>query len=396
MARSFATRFTDALGFAYRKVALLISEDESDDGSAPTLTAGSGAPSASENTASAYFRASNGYWYRRIGGAWELVAGDAGSLSANVISELTAAAGVTIDGLLLKDGFVVAVDNQGLKLGTGVDDTLSHDGTSTTWTHTTGDLVFDSTDVDDQIIFRVGTDTTATGFEFRNNSDVAMWSINPISASAGRLIAPDNSTLVFGTGSDDTISHNGTNTIWSHITGDLIFDNVLVTGSTIMLLGTDTSAVDFQVQNNSGASLFTVTPTSATGGTVVASGLRAVSATAAAITGVTTLTAADSGGVFSVAKTSAYAITLPTPAQGLKFKFLILDTGANAVTFSDGAAHLFGQIQEAGTAPIAMTGTTITAAASQNVGDWLCFEGIDATHYLVTGSSIQASKFTVA
>jgi hypothetical protein len=125
-------------------------------------------------------------------------------------------------------------------------------------------------------------------------------------------------------------------------------------------------------------------------------GLVAKSSTSSAIDAATTLSASDSGGVFTVAKTSAYAVTLPTPAQGLYFKFMILDTGAFAVTFSNGSAHLFGQIQEAGTVPIAMTGTTLTAVATQAVGDWLCFEGIDATHYLVTGSSITASKFTIA
>jgi hypothetical protein len=117
MARSFASRFVDNLGFAYRKLALLISDDESDDGSAPTLTAGSAAPTASENAGSAYFRTSNGFWYRRIGGAWEAVLGAAGTLTANTISELTSAAGVTIDGLLLKDGYVAAADNQGVKFG---------------------------------------------------------------------------------------------------------------------------------------------------------------------------------------------------------------------------------------------------------------------------------------
>ena len=137
-----------------------------------------------------------------------------------------------------------------------------------------------------------------------------------------------------------------------------------------------------------------VTATAA--GVVVDGGFSVNSSTDAAISSATTLTGADSGGVFSLAKTSAYAVTLPTPAQGYSFKFLVLDTGNFAVTFSDGSAHLYGQIQEAGTIPIAMTGTTITAVAVQSVGDWIHFEGIDATHYLVTGSSIVASKWTVA
>ena len=132
MARSFASRFVDNLGFAYRKIALLISEDESDDGSAPTLTAGSAAPSASENVGSLYVRTSNGAWYRRVGSSWELVLGTSGALTADTIAELTAAAGVTIDGLLLKDGFVAAADNQGTKYGNTAaapDITIAWDGT---------------------------------------------------------------------------------------------------------------------------------------------------------------------------------------------------------------------------------------------------------------------------
>jgi hypothetical protein len=132
MARSFASRFVDNLGFAYRKLALLISDDESDDGSAPTLTAGSAAPTASENSGSLYVRTATGALYRRIGGAWETVLGAAGTLTANTISELTSAAGVTIDGLLLKDGYVAAADNQGLKLGNTAaapDITIAWDGT---------------------------------------------------------------------------------------------------------------------------------------------------------------------------------------------------------------------------------------------------------------------------
>ena len=123
-------------------------------------------------------------------------------------------------------------------------------------------------------------------------------------------------------------------------------------------------------------------------------GLVAKSATAAAITTTRSLTARDSGGIFTVAKTSAYAITLPTPAQGLDFTFLILDTGANAVTFSNGSAHLYGAINVAGT-ETAMTGTTLTSAASAGVGDWCRIQGIDATHYLVTGACLAAADWAI-
>lgn len=124
------------------------------------------------------------------------------------------------------------------------------------------------------------------------------------------------------------------------------------------------------------------------------SGLVAKSQTAAAITTTRTLTAADSGGVFSVAKTSAYAITLPTPAQGLRFKFMVLDTGANIVTISNGSAHLMGAVS-INNVSTAMTGTTLGLASGGSVGDWVEFEGIDATHYLVTGACIAAADITI-
>lgn len=120
-----------------------------------------------------------------------------------------------------------------------------------------------------------------------------------------------------------------------------------------------------------------------------------VAAPTPAIAAARTLTAADSGGVFSVAKTSAYAITLPVPAQGLRFKFMVLDAGANAVTISDAAAHLWGVVDVAGT-PVIMTGTTLSLVASGGIGDWVSFEGIDSTHYLVTGACVTAAKITVA
>jgi hypothetical protein len=130
-------------------------------------------------------------------------------------------------------------------------------------------------------------------------------------------------------------------------------------------------------------------------GTVTATGFIAKSAQAAAITTTRTLTAADSGGIFSVAKTSAYAITLPTPQQGLKFKFLVIDTGANIVTISDGSAHLLGTVS-VNNVNTAMTGTTLSLASGGSVGDWVEFEGISSTQYLVTGACIAAADITIA
>jgi len=79
-----------------------------------------------------------------------------------------------------------------------------------------------------------------------------------VDASFGIDIDADSKSLTIGAGADFGILHDGTDTTMTSATGDLIIDNTLVTGSTIMRLGTDTSATDFQVQNNSAASYFTV------------------------------------------------------------------------------------------------------------------------------------------
>jgi hypothetical protein len=154
--------------------------------------------------------------------------------------------------------------------------------------------------------------------------------------------------------------------------------------------------ITFKTATDAAPSVLTSAMTIAANQVVTAlSGFVAKSLQAAAITTTRVLTIADSGGCFSVAKTTAYAITLPTPAQGIRFKFLVLDTGANIVTISDGAAHLMGVVS-VNNVNTAMTGTTLSLASGGSVGDWVEFEGIDATHYLVTGACIAAADITIA
>lgn len=107
MSASFLRRFlgnSAGLGGALiQRLGIAISDDYSDEASHPTISAGSGAPSASEPNGSLYLRTS-GLIYRRVGSAWEQIIGAAGALVGDTVSELTSGAGVTVDGLLLKDG----------------------------------------------------------------------------------------------------------------------------------------------------------------------------------------------------------------------------------------------------------------------------------------------------
>jgi len=48
----------------------------------------------------------------------------------------------------------------------------------TTITNSIGDFIIDNTDTNDQIVLRLGDDTSATGFEVRNNSDVVLFQVD--------------------------------------------------------------------------------------------------------------------------------------------------------------------------------------------------------------------------
>jgi len=65
----------------------------------------------------------------------------------------------------------------------------------TTFTNTIGDLIFDNTDNNDQIVMRLGTDTATTGFEVRNDSDTAAFKVNGLSATdvVGNLVVTQGS-----------------------------------------------------------------------------------------------------------------------------------------------------------------------------------------------------------
>ena len=75
--------------------------------------------------------------------------------------------------------------------------------TGTTLTNAVGDFIIDNTDSNDQIVARLGTNTSATGFEVRNNSDQTKFSVggngivNIDSVTASRpLVVDSNKNIV--------------------------------------------------------------------------------------------------------------------------------------------------------------------------------------------------------
>ena len=98
----------------------------------------------------------------------------------------------------------------------------------------------------------VNGDASTIGFWNRSAS-----TLSP-SNTGDDIKLPDSDFIAFGTGNDLEITHNGTNSVITSTTGNLLFDNTNVTGSSLFDLGTDTSATNFQVRNNSGLALLGV------------------------------------------------------------------------------------------------------------------------------------------
>lgn len=93
--------------------------------------------------------------------------------------------------------------------------------------------------------------------------------------SADALKAADNTALIFGTGLDLSVLHDGTNSLITNTTGNVVVDNQSATGAVYVTLGTDTSATEFAVRNNSESRILLVTADGAitATGTITAGGL---------------------------------------------------------------------------------------------------------------------------
>ena len=106
-------------------------------------------------------------------------------------------------------------DNAALTIGTGNDDTISHDGTSSAWTHITGSLTISNTVANNFTILKGGTATSATGVKIVDSADqVQMSVLNDGSVivegtlTPGSLTLPDGSLLLrqgVGTGTGELI-----------------------------------------------------------------------------------------------------------------------------------------------------------------------------------------------
>ena len=256
-------------------------------------------------------------------------------------------------------GVDIDADSVALTIGAGGDLSISHDGTNTTATSTTGDFVVDNTNATGSSIFRCGTDSSATDFQVQNNSASALFTVNAagqadfsgnVDCTGGVDIDADNVALTIGAGGDLSISHNGTNTTATSATGDFIVDNTSATGSSIMRLGADTAAVDFQVQNNSATAVLTAYGTGdvvvSDALTVQGSMIKTTTVTTDATAGARTYTAAEMLGGYiardpagasrsDVTATAALIVAAVQDAEvGSSFTFFINNTADAAETIT--------------------------------------------------------------
>jgi filamentous hemagglutinin len=198
----------------------------------------------------------------------------------SLVGKTNAGAGDSI-GLNIDSGFDQGIENASSYVQTGgaltfsgtnldLDPTgtfaLDMDAASTA-TITLGDNLSDAFQIKDAggNYINLDTNTGSEVIELGNATDnVAITQLGTgqvtfagnVDATGGVDINADNANLTIGAGADLTVVHNATNTIATSTTGDFIIDNTNATGSTIVRLGTDTTATDFQVQNNSESALF--------------------------------------------------------------------------------------------------------------------------------------------
>jgi hypothetical protein len=216
------------------------------------------------------------------------------------------------------------LDGQLLSIGTGDDFTISHDGTNTTQTSTTGDLITVNSNVTASNIERLGTTTSATSFVVQNSASAALFTVD----GAGGVLA--GGAITGGSISDGTAT----------LSGGSLTSAVNVTGSGTITGGTITDgALSITGGNITGAVTVTASGT-ITGGTLTDGTLASTSGT---VTGAVGITASGTvtGGTFTdgVASLNAGVLTgIVTPsADSDAANKAYVDTVANGLSWKGSA-----------------------------------------------------------
>lgn len=195
-----------------------------------------------------------------------------------------------------------------------------------------------------------------------------------------------------------------TNMTWDQSADSLIFNGaarIVWTGTTgqpeMHLTDNLADALSIEISGSTDLMVFTTTDNAES---VAVRGLRTTSTTAVAITGATTLTLADSGGIFTVSQGAAYDVDLPSPTSGPGCSYFFSLTGAAAnnvtITVAGGAATFVGSITIDG-ATIVATGSTLTfASGASSLGDSIEVRSIATNLYHVRAFASGAGGITIA
>ena len=126
-------------------------------------------------------------------------------------------------------------------------------------------------------------------------------------------------------------------------------------------------------------------------------GVRVEGGAPVELSAATTITADQSGTTFLLSGVVGYAITLPSPAAGLKYKFIVQDLFATTdwVITATGAI-MYGPLMELSSIQAVAGATTINLElGADTIGDWISLES-DGTNWYVSGHFAQAASVTPA
>lgn len=275
-------------------------------------------------------------------------------------------------------------------------------------------------------------------FVINSDSFVGLpFAISGVVSTVGEVALLDNAALAFGNSSDITMTWDGskfvvaqaaansaiewgvdgagmdqtwfgdtasTNMKWDQSADSLIFTGaarLVFTGTTgqpeIHLTDNLADALSIEISGSTDLLVFTTTDSAES---VSPIGLRCRSSGAVAITTTRVMTLADSGGIFTVAQSSAYDIDLPSPTSGpgCSYFFSLTSPGAFNVTITvtGGAATFVGSIISEGQIVVA-TGSTLTFASGVALlGDSIEIRSIATNLYHVRAIASALNGITIS
>lgn len=230
--------------------------------------------------------------------------------NGNELFAIDASGNVTVVGTITSAGAISLGDDDKLRLGAAVGGDATME-----WVSATDDLLFDLPTVTGDFRFKLGNDLTTSQIQVENNTGTSLWSVNGAGgitiggdagteacnlftgASAKPILIGNAASASMGIDAgvgaltaqaDTTVGvTSGTAMTLTATTGGIILDSVGATDAIYPTLGTDTSATEFAVRDNSTTRHFIVdgagdiTIGATTGATLTTAGktVRAGSAT---------------------------------------------------------------------------------------------------------------------